>query len=343
MTADRESSRNGNAAPRVSVVMPVRNEADWIDRSLGAVLGQEYPAEQLEVIVVVGRSTDDTRDRVAQIAAADPRVRLLENPDGRTPVSLNLGIRASDGDVVVRVDGHAIISPDFVREAVAALDRTAADGVGGHAQHVGVGAMGEAIAAAMTSRVGAGNASFRVGGTEREADTIVFGAYRRGVFDRVGFMDESLTRNQDDEFNHRVRLHGGRLVFVPSVRSSYVVRSSLSALWRQYADYGRYRVSTLWKHHRPGAVRQLAPPALVLLLVGGGLAEALSGGRLRTARSVGGAYVAALLISGTAVGVRRGKPASGPLVAAALATMHLGYGVGFWTELARRVVDRRPE
>ncbi len=340
MSNGNDAIRNDSAEPRVSIVMPVRNEGDWIERSLSAVLGQEYPADHLEVIVVVGRSTDDTRDRVAHVAARDSRVRLLENPDGRTPVSLNLGIRASEGDVIVRVDGHAIVSPDFVREAVAALERTAADGVGGHAQHIGVGAIGDAIAAAMSSRAGAGTASFRVGGTEREADTIVFGAYRRGVFDRVGFMDESLVRNQDDEFNHRVRLHGGRLVFVPSVRSSYVVRSSLSALWRQYADYGRYRVSTLWKHHRPGAVRQLAPPALVLLLVGGGLAEVLSGGRLRTARSVGGAYVAALLVSGTAVGVRRGKPASGPLVAAALATMHLGYGVGFWAELGRRVVDR---
>jgi succinoglycan biosynthesis protein ExoA len=327
-----------NDLPLVSVVMPVRNEAVWIARSVGAVLAQDYPHDLLEVIVVVGDSTDATRAIVDGIARADVRVSVLDNPGGKTPVSVNLGIRRSRGAVVIRVDGHALVDEDFVRATVDVLARTHADGAGGVCRHVGEGRVGEAIALAMTSRLGTGNAVFRVGGTsEADTDSIMFGGYRRELFERVGVMDEALTRNQDDEFNHRVRLAGGRLVFSPAIRSTYSVRPSLRALWSQYRQYGQFRVATLVKHRRPGAARQLAPAMLVAGLAGAALVEGATLGRVPAGRRVAGSYAAALSTGAVLIARRAGKPASAPLVGLAVASMHLAYGSGFWLEVGRRV------
>jgi glycosyltransferase involved in cell wall biosynthesis len=326
--------------PLVSVVVPVRNEAESVERAVHSILGQDYPRERLEVVVVVGESDDDTLERARRIAAAEPRVSVIDNPAGRTPVGLNLGLRACRGRYVARLDGHAWADPRFIATAVDTLERTGADGVGGLAEHVAEGFVGQAIALAMTSRFGSGNASFRVGGGEQEADTIVFPTYRREVFERVGTYDEALSRNQDDELNHRIRLHGGRLIFAPEVRSGYVVRSSLRALWRQYTGYGQFRVVTIAKHRRPGALRQLAPPALTAGLAGAVAIEVASRGRLKTGRTALGGYAALLTAAGASVAARRRDPRLAPAVSAALATMHLAYGSGFWREAATRLVGR---
>jgi hypothetical protein len=188
----------------------------------------------------------------------------------------------------------------------------------------------------MTSKLGSGNAAFRVGGREGESDTIVFPLYRRDVFDRAGRYDEQLARNQDDEMNHRIRLAGGRLWFTPSVRSSYDVRGSLKGLWKQYEQYGRFRVETIAKHRRPGAPRQLAPAALVAGLGGAVGLEALTRGRVPIGRVLIVGYTFALAAGGATEAARAGEPALAPRVAAALGAMHLGSGIGFW----RRALER---
>jgi glycosyltransferase involved in cell wall biosynthesis len=318
--------------------MAVRDERGRHERAIRSVLAQAYPSDRLEVIVVVGGSSDDTLEVARRLSAEDHRVRVIENSGGSTPVSLNLGFRAARGSVVGRVDGHAWVEPDFVAESVAALERTGADGVGGVTHHVGQGAVGDAIAVAMTSRVGAGNASFRVGGAEAPADTVVFGMYRAELMERVGPFDETLRRNQDDEMNHRIRLAGGRLVFSPRIRSSYVVRSRLPDLWRQYHGYGVFRVHTLLKHRRPGAIRQLAPPALLLVLAAAALAGAAS--HRPVGRAAAASYAGAVAVGAAAAAHEQRRWALTPVVAAALVTMHVAHGVGFWTEVCRRIARR---
>jgi hypothetical protein len=325
------------AEPLVSMVVPVRNEEAHLARCVESLLTQDYPVDKLEVIVVVGGSTDGTRDVATRLAAEDARVRVIDNPGGLTPVSLNLGMRAARGSVVGRLDGHAWASPGFLRAGVEALQRTGASGVGGRCQFVGDGPVGEAIAVAMNSRSGGGNASFRIGGDERDADTLMFGLYPREAYDRVGEFDETLLRNQDDEWHHRARLGGERLVFTPTMGFSHMARPSLPALWRQYSSWGVFRVATLAKHRRPGAARQLAPPLLVLGLASAVALEAASGGRLRTGRGLVGAYVAALGVAGVYESSRVGRLRAAPLVGAAVGVMQLSYGCGFWGEAARRL------
>jgi succinoglycan biosynthesis protein ExoA len=326
-----------NEEPLVSVVMPVRNEGGRIERSVLSVLDQDYPADRLEVIAVVGTSTDDTRDVLQRIAAGDSRLRILDNPDGRTPVGLNLGVRAARGEYIARVDGHAWVDRDFISSGMETIRRTGCDGVGGVTRHEGEGPIGSAIALAMTSRLGVGN-SFRVVGAEREVDTFAFPLYRREVFERVGLFDEDLLRNQDDELNHRIRRAGGRLVFAPTMGSSYLVRSSVSALWSQYWQYGRFRFATVAKHRRPGAARQLAPPALVSGLAAGLALDAASGGGWYAGRVLAACYALLLLAGGLVAATSARRPLLAPLVAVACGAMHLSYGAGFWTELGARVL-----
>lgn len=331
-----EGGARGTTVPFVSVIMPVRDEGGRHVRAIRSMLDQRYPRDRMELIVVVGRSRDDTLPLARALAEADERVTVIPNPAGTTPASLNLGLRRARGEVVGRLDGHAWAAPDFLAQAVAALARSGADGVGGIAEHVGQGRMGTAIAIAMSSPAGSGNASFRVGGREGPADTVVFGMYRAEVFDRVGAFDEELLRNQDDEMNHRIRRAGGLLHFTPGIRSSYVVRGRLRHLWRQYEAYGAFRVATLVKHRRPGAARQLAAPLLVLALTAAAGAEAASG--RPTGRAGAGAYLGLVAGAGLLSARRAGRPALAPVVSAALATMHLAYGTGFWREAARRLV-----
>lgn len=327
-------------APLVSVVVPARNEEAWIERCVRSLLRQTYPADRLEILVVVGTSRDRTRELVAGLAAEDARVRLVDNPAGSTPAALNAGVRAARGDLVGRVDAHTWVERDFVAEGVAALGRTGASGVGGKAEFVGLGAFAEAAALALGSRAGGGNAAFRVGGRERDADTLCFGIYPRQVFERVGPFDEELLCNQDDEWHHRGRLGGERFVFTPGMRFSHVARDTPAALWRQYHRWGAYRVVTILKRGRPGAVRQLAPPALVAGLAATLAVDLASGGRCPVGRATVATYALALAAAGTAEGVRARRPALAPLVALALGAMQLGYGVGFWAEVVNRLAGR---
>jgi GT2 family glycosyltransferase len=325
--------------PLISVVMPVRNEELHIERAVRSVLNQTY--RQLEVIVVDGRSTDATRDIVRRLAAEDPRVRLLENEtDGRTPVSFNRGVEAARGDLLGRLDGHAWMQEDFLENGVKLLRETGAAGVGGLATFHGEGTVGQAIALAMQSRFGSGNASFRVGGKQRETDTLMFGVYSRELFDEVGLYDEDLTRNEDDEWHHRVRMAGGRLVFTGDMRFSHLSRASFRRLFSQYWQWGVWRTRTMQKHKRPFAVRQVAPPALLFAFIA---AAAVDGarGRARVVPIALGLYAGTMTAAGVGVAARRGRPGLAPLVAMAMATMHVSYGGGCWWEFARGVAQER--
>jgi succinoglycan biosynthesis protein ExoA len=329
----------GSQTPLVSMVVPARNEEAHLARCVGSLLSQDYPADRLEVLVVIGASDDGTAEVAAELAR-DERVRVIDNPGGTTPVSLNLGMRAARGTIVGRLDGHAWAAPGFLRAGVEALARTGASGVGGLCTFVGDGRVGEAIALALNSRAGGGNAAFRIGGAEREADTVAFGLYPREAYDRVGEFDETLLKNQDDEWHHRARLGGERMLFTPTMGVSYVARSSLSALWRQYSSWGVFRVATIAKHRRPGAARQMAPPLLVLGLASALTLDAASGGRRRAGRRLAGGYVAALGAAGLYEGARARRLSAAPLVAAAVGVMQLSYGCGFWQETARRLASR---
>src|SRR4051794_28944674 len=233
--------------PAVSAVLPVLNEERHLRAAVDSVLSQDYPGE-IEIVLALGPSRDRTDAVADELAAADPRVRCVRNRSGRTPAGLNLAIRASRNPVVARVDGHAELPSDYLRVAVETLRRTSADNVGGLMWAEGRTAFEHAVARAMTSRFGVGNAPFHVGGEEGPADTVYLGVFRREAIDGVGGYDEKFTRAQDWEMNYRLRRNGGLVWFTPMLKVAYRPRESVRALAHQYSHYGRWRYEVMREH-----------------------------------------------------------------------------------------------
>jgi succinoglycan biosynthesis protein ExoA len=316
--------------PHVTVIMPIRNEERFIARSLGAVLGQHYPPDRMQVLVADGMSEDSTRAVVEELARTHPqhRVRIVDNPGRIVPTGFNAALALADGDVIVRVDGHTIIEPDYVAECVRTLERSGADNVGGRMAAVGDGLVAQTIALATSSPFGVGNSHFHYARGEKWVDTVFMGAWPRSVFDRIGPFDPELVRNQDDEFNYRLRSKGGRILLTDRIRSVYYGRSSLRTVFRQYRQYGMWKVRVLQKHPRQMSARQFVPPAFAAtLLAGTALAPASRAARrglLATVISYGLAATAASVTVARKNGWRHL-----PVLPAVFAALHVGYGSGF--------------
>lgn len=322
------------ADPTVTVVMPVRNEAAFLDRSLGAVLTQVGVARP-QVIVVDGDSDDGTTDRVRTLADRHgATVDVLVNDRRIVPVSMNLGLAHATGDVIVRVDGHCVIAPDYLHRCLEALRATGDACAGGPMATIGETGEAASIAVAQSSRVGVGGVAFRTSEEAAHVDTLAFGAYRREVFDRIGGFDEDLIRNQDDELNLRLTRAGGRIWMDPSIRSTYFSRGSLAGLWRQYHGYGFYKVRVMRKHRTVPSPRHLVPAAFV-----GGVAVGAAASVARRSpwplTAVLGPYAAAVA-AGTISAARSSRDEVRSLtVAAAIVTMHAAYGSGWWAGIGR--------
>ncbi len=321
--------------PLVSVIMPVRNEAAYIERSLGAVLAQDYPADRLEILVVDGLSDDGTREAVLAHAATRPNLRLLDNPASIVPPGLNIGIRQARGEIVVRVDGHCEIAPDYVRLCVEHLlaghEGAPVEAVGGPIETVGETDEAQAIALAMSSWFGVGGSAFRtIKDRPLLVETVAFPAYRRATLQRLGPFDEELVRNQDDEYNYRLLKSGGRVLLSPDIRSRYYSRSSLRSLWRQYYQYGYWKVRVMQKHPRQMRLRQFAPPAFVAGLLG----SAALGMVWSPFRWLLGVVLALYTAANVVASFAPGR-AHAPRLLIIHPILHLSYGLGFLVGLAR--------
>ncbi len=312
--------------PLVSVVVPARNEERYIERCLYSIATQTYPRSLIEVIVVDGRSTDTTREIVTRFAHESTLdLRLLDNPSILPAAAMNIGLDAARGDVILRLDGHAALAPDYLSICVRTLEDSDADCVGGVIESRGEGYIGGAIALAMSSRFGVGGAAFRVGGAG-PVDTIAFGAYRRDVFDRIGHFAEDIERGEDDEFNYRLRDAGGVILLAPEARAAYTVRSDLASLWRQYFGYGRAKPEVLRRHPSQAQLRQLVPPLFVIsVLFGGAKAKTGRTGLLKLLVTV---YTLAATTASLALAFRHGWRRLPPLPAI-FACLHVSYGLGF--------------
>ena len=325
-TADTAASAS-ISLPLVSVIMPIRNEARFIAQSLGAVLAQDYPAELIEIIVVDGMSADSTRAIITQAAQAARRnVAVLDNPAGIVPVAMNIGLRAARGAIIVRVDGHCEIAPDYVRRCVMALQRTGADNVGGLQRAVSETPIGRAIALATSSPFGVGGARFHYDARPGWVDTVYLGAYRRDVFERIGGFDEELVRNQDDELNFRLTQAGGKIWLDPSIQSVYYSRPSLRKLWKQYFEYGFYKVRVMQKRGGVASWRHLVPGIFVLSLLLSGLLALLTR-KPRWALAVAGPYALANGLASARTSIKDiGVFLVMPLT---FLILHAAYGSGF--------------
>jgi glycosyltransferase involved in cell wall biosynthesis len=312
--------------------MVVRDEERHLRAAVDRILTQDYPAP-VECVIAVGPSRDRTRDVADAIAAADPRVVVVGNPTGRTAAGLNAAIAACSAyPVVVRVDGHALLPDGYIRRGVAVLQETGAANVGGVMAAEGETAFERAVARAMTSPLGVGNARFHNGGDPGPVDTVYLGVFRREALDAVGGYDERFTRAQDYEMNVRIRESGGIIWFTPDLHVTYRPRSSVRALARQYFEYGRWRWIVTRTHPRSLRPRYLAAPVAVVGLVAGTVAGA-AGWRVGWLAPIG---YAGLLVGGSAVAGRSLGRSALVRLPLALATMHLAWGTGFLLSMARR-------
>lgn len=311
------------AYPPVSVIMPVLNEERHLAEAVGSVLAQDYPGP-MEVVVAVGPSRDRTREVADALAAADPRVVVVDNPTGRTPDGLNAAIEATRHDVVVRMDGHGALSEGYIRRAVELLEETGAANVGGLMLAEGTGDMQRAVATAMRSPLGIGGARIHVGGAAGPAETVYLGVFRRKWLRRVGGYDPAYARAQDWELNHRLRKAGGTVWFTPELTVTYRPRATLRDLARQFYTTGQWRRQVVRQHPETVSARYLTPPTALVLVAGG----ALGGLVWRPLWVLPLGYAAAVTAGGAWIARREGAGVVARMPAV-LATMHLTWGAGF--------------
>jgi glycosyltransferase involved in cell wall biosynthesis len=321
--------------PGVSYIMPVLNEAEHVTNAVNGILGQRYAGEQ-EIVLALGASTDATNEIVAELAAADPRVRWVDNPANDVPIGLNLAIAATRHPVVIRVDAHSELPPDYAEKMVAKLSETGAANVGGVMRARGETPLQAAIARAYNSPFGMGGASYHSGTAEGPSDSAYLGVFRREIFDIVGPFDESLRRAQDWEFNLRIRQAGYLIWFTPEVAVDYWPRGTLDKLRRQMYATG------VWRGHlarRGGAtLKHWAPPVLVL-----GLGNSLLLLLLRSKKGLALPLAYAAGIGAVGLQMKPSNPLDWALNVAVLACVHLSWGAGFirgWCFGAESTKDR---
>ena len=316
--------------PPVSVFMAVRNEARELADSVLRILAQDYPGD-VQVVVAVAPSSDDTWQVATALAEREPRLRVVSNPAGTTPNGLNAAIAAARHDFLVRVDGHAFLPEAYLRDVVTLLLSTEAANVGGRMLPEGDGPVSRAIALTMSSRVGIGGGAFHVGGLAGPQPTVYLGAFRRDAVTEVGGYDEYFLRGQDWELNHRLRMAGHTVWFDPSIGVAYRPRARWRDFARQQFRTGGWRRRVIERHQGTASARYLAPPAAVLLVALGvlaGVQAPLLGTWVALGFLAPAAYLAGVLALGLAAGrdlpwrVRSRVPI-------ALAVMHLSWGTGF--------------
>ena len=319
----------------ISVVIPMRNEGEYIEKCVRSLIGQDYPNDLYEIIVVDGMSNDHSKKIVQSLLSNYPNIFLLENPCVLTSSGLNIGIRKSKGEIIIILGAHSFVQNDFIQKNVELLKNLNGNYcVGGPIKTVGETQSAKTISLAMASRFGVGNAIFRYGKKEGYVDTVAFGAYRREIFEKIGLFDEELARNQDDELNYRLRKAGGKIFITPEIKSSYYSRATLRRLWSQYFQYGFWKIRVLQRHPGMMKLRQFIPGVFVISVI-------LSLGLACYYYIFGyltliilASYISCNLISSLRIARKNGLKCL-PLLPAAFLAMHFSYGIGFLIGLIR--------
>jgi succinoglycan biosynthesis protein ExoA len=330
--------------------MPVRNEERHLAEAVRHVLGQDYPGE-FELVLAVGPSADGTEQIARDLAAAEPRLTMVANPAGAIPAALNAAVKTARYAVIARVDGHALLPPGYLATAVTTLTETGAADAGGMMAAAGVTTFQQAVAWAMTSKVGVGSAAFHTGGGAGPVDSVYLGVYHREAIEQAGGWDEGMLRAEDWDLNYRIRARGRQIWFTPDLRVTYRPRASVRALVAQYYHYCRWRRVIVREHPETASFRYLAPPGAAALVTVGlvaglaGLASLAAGAPPAAQWLTAGFAIPVIYLAGVtavAAALARGVPRPVririPLV---LAAMHMAWGAGFLTSPRR--LHRKPD
>lgn len=317
----------------VTLIAPCRNEEAYIDAFIQSFLEQDCSPEFYDLVIVDGESDDRTPEKIRSYAGKYEQVHLLNNPDRFVSHALNLGIRHSSSKYIFILGIHAKYPGNYISELTADIESNAADVVGGMLKTLPADNSGRsvAIASAVSHPIGVGDSHFRIGAEKpMEVDTVPFGCYRHSVFDEVGLFDTDLIRNQDDEFNARMRKHGKKVVLIPSVVTEYYARDRYAKLWKMFYQYGLFKPLASKKIGKIYTVRQFIPPAFVLgVLLGLPISIILNAEPVYL--SLIGLYILIILLTGSTLAIRQksvNKLSFAALLSIAFVIIHFAYGIG---------------
>lgn len=328
--------------PFVSIIIPCRNEAGYIRQVLENIVSQDYPEDRIEVIIADGMSDDGTRGILDEFCAQYSFIRYIDNPAKVVPHGLNAAIRVSAGEVIIRMDAHAVYPLNYITVLVDGLNRYNADNTGGSwiTEPGNSSRMAKAIAQATSHLFGIGNARYRLGASRPvEVDTVPFGCYRRSVFDKIGFFDEDLIRNQDDEFNARLRNSGRKIMLIPSVQIRYFARNTLRKMIRMFYQYGLFKPLVNRKTGKPATWRQFFPPLLLAGCISGAILACFSTLALIIVLALGIMYLISILFFSVVIALRSGMALFFPLILV-FPSIHFSYGAGYWVGIFRFLIFR---
>jgi glycosyltransferase involved in cell wall biosynthesis len=331
--------KDSPVTPVVSIIVPCYNEESTVEALLDAIYSQTYPISNMEVIIADGMSHDGTRSVIRLFRESHPEIQIhiIDNPKRNIPSALNLAIRASQGEVVIRLDAHSAPAPDYVEQCVTTLIETNAANVGGlwNIKPKNRRFIARGIAAAASHPLGAGDARYRIGGDAGEVDTVPFGAFRREWIKKVGLFNESLLTNEDYEYNTRIRNAGGLIWFSPSIQSTYFARSTFSELAKQYFRYGYWKARMLRDFPKTLRWRQILPPTFILAIAFSLLMSFLYTPLIWLFVALISVYFGVTVVFGIMASIREqdvGMAFSFPI---ALWVMHLTWGLGFLSNSVR--------
>ena len=313
--------------PFISVILPIRNEEDKILSTLNSILNQNYKSDKIEILISDGSSYDNTINIINNIANQDPRIKIIKNIYKIVSTGFNLALNDAKGDIIIRIDGHCEITQNYFEKCCNLLKETDADIVGGVIQTISSGLIGNAISIAQSSPFGVGGVKFRRIDLDKGSyvDTLAFGAHRRELFVDIGSYDEEMVCNQDDEFNNRVLQAEKKIWMDPTIRTKYYARSSYFKLFKQYFNYGFYKVRGIQKRKRLFSIRHLVPSTFLISLIG----TSIFGYFLHLpwiSFSVIFLYLIVNFISSIIVSQ---KAFQIPLIFLSFWILHIGYGLGF--------------
>jgi glycosyltransferase involved in cell wall biosynthesis len=316
----------------VTIICPTYNEEKFIASCIDSLLTQDFPQEDLEILVVDGRSTDKTREIISEYASKYEFIRLLDNPNRTAPCALNIGIREAKGEVIMRIDAHSDYPQNYVSTLVRYLFELSADNVGGvwNTRPRRCRPIAISIAIGSSHPFGVGNSMFRIGASRIiEVDTVPFGCYRRSVFERIGYFDEELTRNQDNEFNARLKNAGGKIYLIPEVVINYTARDTWRKMYNMYYQYALFSPLVNKKLGKPDSIKRFIPALFFCGLIIGVALSFISKLFLWLLLLIIGAY----LLAGISIGLIKAKQWKKPALAFCMPItfflMHFAYALGY--------------
>lgn len=332
MIIDTKSSVNScSKLPYVSIVIPMRNEAEYIETCLQSILQGDYQLEKIEILIADGMSDDMSIDIAKNVFKNNgfKNFKIFSNTKQIVSTGLNMAIKYSLHNIIIRMDSHAIYDKAYITESVKALLANKGDAVGGVVTPVGYGCLGESIALAANSKLGTGNAKYRSASEECLVDTVWNGCWFKKTLIELSGFNEDWVVNQDAEMNNRLKNSGKKLFISPKIKAQYVVRNKLSKLARQYFRYGFWRVKTNLAYPNLVNYRQLLPAGFMLLLIGLFLVGLLLSWLplMMTLLS----YFSLLFVH--SLFLTRKRVANLFLLPIVFATMHLSWGSGYWMGL----------